>query len=328
MRGTRAASAVVATLLVLGAPAGCTRDRPPLDRLVIAAGQPGEVYHALGQALADTAADRWSVEVEVLRTAASADNLRLVGEGRADLGLATVDLAAMAMQGDAPFLALPIVTVARLYEDHLQIVVRADSGLRQVGDLAGLRVSTGLPGSGTEVVAARVLEAHGHGLRDVVQRRLSPADSAAAMRSGALDAFFVTGGMPTPVVQDLAAHVPIRILPAVPDDPDELQARYGEYYLIRSVTAGTYGIEQDVRTLGVPSVVVVRRDLPDEVAYRLTELLFTAKDQLVAAHPEARRLDRRSALATFPIPLHPGAARYYRDAKPMAHGPGGSAARE
>jgi len=117
----------------------------------------------------------------------------------------------------------------------------------------------------------------------------------------------------------MAALGPVRLLP-IPDEVGELQAQFGEYYLVRSITRGTYGLAEEVATLGIPTVLVVRRDLPDRAAYRLTELLLAAKQRLVAAHEEARRLDRRSALATFPVTLHPGAARYDRDAKVLARG--------
>lgn len=316
-----AAGAALVALAMLGTGVACSSGESPPDRLVIAAGQPGDVYHALGEALKDAAEDRWSTRVEVLTTAASQQNLTMVGEGQADLGFATVDLATMAVQGDAPFPALPLVTLARLYEDYLQIVVRADSQIQQVSDLSGLNVAIGPSGSGMDVVVNRVLEVNGHDIWDINPLRMTAAESAEALRTGRIDAFFVTGGLPTPAVSKLAGQVRIRLIPAVPDDPDELQERYGDYYLIRPVPANTYRIEEEVATLGIPTVVVVRRDLSDEDAYQLTELLFAAKERLVAAHGEARRLDRRSAPATFPIPLHPGAGDYYHDAKPLAADP-------
>jgi TRAP transporter TAXI family solute receptor len=119
-----------------------------------------------------------------------------------------------------------------------------------------------------------------------------------------------------PVVATLARSVPLRLL-SIGAEVQALQDRFGEYYLARSVPAGTYGIDAEVATLGVRTVLVVRRDLPERTAYRLTGLLFAARRELVAAHAEARRLDARSALATYPVPTHPGASRYYRESKPM-----------
>jgi uncharacterized protein len=316
----RIRAALVAVAVVLAtATAGCDGEPDAgLDRLVIATGAQGDVYALLGQALADAAKERLSTDARVLNTAGSVANLRMVADGRADIAFATVDTVKLAVDGDVPFTGtLPLVTLARLYDDYLQIVLRADSPVHQTSDLAGLKVSIGAPDSGTEVVVSRVLEAAGHELRDIDARRLPPARAVAALRSGDISAFFVTGGLPTPAVARLAEQGPIRLLP-IPDEVGELQAQFGEYYLARSVTRGTYGLAEEVDTLGIPSVLVVRRDMPDPIAYQLTELLFAAKQRMVVAHEEARRLDRRSALATFPVALHPGAARYYRDSKVMA----------
>jgi uncharacterized protein len=315
----RAALVTVAAVLVAAGAAGCHGDPDAgLNHLVIATGEQGDVDALLGQALARAAKDRLSSDARVLTTAGSLDNLRMVAEGRADVGFATVDTVKLALDGDAPFTsALPLVTLARLYDDYLHIVLPADSRVGQVSDLAGLRVSIGAPGSGTDVVVSRVLEAAGHDLPDLQARRLSPAQSAQALRAGDISAFFVTGGLPTPAVARLAEQKPIRLL-AIPDEVGKLQAQFGEYYLARSITRGTYGMPGEVATLGIPNVLVVRRDLPDRAAYQLTKLLFAAKQQLVDAHEEGRRLDRRSALATFPVTLHPGAARYYRDSKVLA----------
>jgi uncharacterized protein len=315
----RSVLVAIALLLTASAAAGC--DGGPdsgLDHLVIATGEQGDVYSLLGQALAGAARDRLAVDAQVLNTAGSLENLRMVADGRADVGFATVDLVKLAVDGDAPFAgALPLVTLARLYDDYLQIVLRADSGIAQISDLTNLAVSIGAVNSGTDVVVSRVLEAGGHDLPDIDARRLSPARSAEALRSGDISAFFVTGGLPTPAVARLAEQGPIRLL-SIPGEVGELQAQFGEYYLVRSVTRGTYGLTDEIATLGIPTVLVVRRDMPDEIAYQLTKLLFAAKQRLVDAHEEARRLDRRSALATFPVTLHPGAVRYYRDAKVMA----------
>lgn len=316
---TRAAAGVVAILAVgLIVPGCAASEEPPVHRLVIATGGRGGVYYTLGQALAGAARERWSASVEVRVTAASVENLRLVAEGQADLGFATVDSAALAMDGDEPFhRAMSLVAIAGLYDDYLQIVVPAGANIRSVADLRGRRVSTGSAGSGTEIVAARILSTAAIDPdRDIKRLRLSVSASADALRTGEIEAFFFTGGLPTPAVAELAKQVPIRLL-SVPEEVITLQHRYGEFYVARSIPASVYGLDAEVATLGIPNVLVVRGTMPDHLAYALTSLLFEAKPQLVAAHEEARRLDQRSALATFPIQLHSGAARYYRESKPM-----------
>jgi TRAP transporter TAXI family solute receptor len=317
--GGWARAGTVAILLAGCAVVACGSDRsPPPDRFVIATGPAGSVDDSLGHALAKVAKRKWGVDARVATTAASVENLRLVAKGSADVAFATVDASVAAMQGDAPFdSALPIVALAGLYDDYLHVVVRADSRIEQVGDLNGLVVSTGPLGAGTGIVVARVLEAAGLGIDRIDRRNLSTADAAEALRSGAIDAFFVTGGLPTPDVATLATRLPIRLL-SLADELDEVQQRYGELYLARSMPTGTYGLDHEVRTLGIRNVIVVRGDMPEATAHWATELLFAAKAEMVLAHREARRLDRRSAVATSPLPLHPGAQRYYLESKPMA----------
>jgi len=303
--------------------AGAVGDPTPfrLPRLVIATGGTGGVYYRLGQALAAAARDRWSTDASVLATAASIANLRLVAVGAADVGFTAVDSAALAWHGQEPFTEpLPLAALAGLYDDYLQVVTLAKGPIQALGDLPGRRVSTGAAGSGTEIVAARVLRAAGMSVdHDIARYRMAAAESAEALRARAIDAFFFTGGLPTPAVARLAGQVPIRVL-SVGEVADQLQALHGEVYVRRSLPARTYGLPDEVDTVAIPNVLVVRRDMPPATATALTALLFDSRARLDAAHTEASRLNRRSALATFPIPMHPGAARYYRDAKPLIPG--------
>ncbi|GAA2082110.1 TAXI family TRAP transporter solute-binding subunit [Actinomadura alba] len=318
MRGSRAI-ALAAALLLVGALTACESSTSPPAHVVIASGGVGGVYHALGTAFAGAIRKSWSAETDVMTTAAAIENLRLVAGGQADVGFATVDSAALAIEGSGPFdESLPIVALAGLYDDYLQIVVRADGPLHEVGDLRGRRVSTGSVGSGTEVVANRVLKAAGIDIDTGISRhRLSAVYSAEALRSGQIDAFFFTGGLPTPAVDELARTFPIRLLP-VGELAADLYRRYGDVYLPRSIPVNLYGLAKEVTTVGIPNVLVVRRSMSDADARALTALLFASKPTLVAAHAEARRLDRRAALATFPVRLHPGAAAYYRESKVLA----------
>jgi uncharacterized protein len=314
--------AVLAALaLAVLAAGGCTApDPPPVNRLVIATGGQGGVYYTLGHAYAAAAGERWGVAVDVLTTAAAVENLQLIAAGKADVAFATADAAALAAFGQKPFAGpVPLVALAGLYDDYLQIVVRADSAVRAVADLRGARVSTGSANSGTEIVARRVLEAAGlDEAADIKRHRMSAAASADALHANRIDAFFFTGGLPTPAVAELARKTPIRILP-VAEEMATLQDRYGDFYLTRSIPASTYpGLDGEIATLGIANVLVARRDLPERAAFELTALLFEAKPRLAAAHAEGRRLDRRAALATYPVPLHPGAARYYRETKSLA----------
>lgn len=307
------AVAILATATFL---TGCGAQPAPPKRMTIATGGTGGVYYLLGSALATGMRDRWHADAKVKSTAASIENINLLDRSEADLGFATVDSAALAMAGNAPFThPIGIAALAGLYEDYLQIVVRSESPVHDVADLRGYRVSTGSPSSGTEVVAGRVLTAAE--LRadvDIERSRLSVADSAEALRKGTIDAFFFTGGLPTPAVANLAKTTKIRLL-SIEKYTTVLQDRYGDVYATRSIPSHMYDLGTEVATIGIANVLLVRSDMSIETAYQLTALLFDLREDLIAAHPEARRLTHSSALSTLPVALHPGAAQYYRDRK-------------
>jgi uncharacterized protein len=315
---SRLAAALVGLVLAL---AGCHAGEPAEpERLVIAAGDPQNVYRLLGDALAEAARQGWSAQVEVLDSNGSEQNLELVASGQADVGFANLDSATSAVSGELPSgHALPLYALARLYDDYLQVVTLAEGDINELGDLQDRRVATGAPGSGTASAANRVLDVAE--VQVEVAEDLTLDEAAEALVGGRIDAFFVAGGVPTPVIGNLVeSGTKVRLLPTS-HLIDDLRDRFGDRYQTQTIPAGAYeGIESGVGTVSVPNLLVARQDLPDDVAYRLTQLLFAAKDELVAAHPEALRLDHRSALATLPIELHPGAARYYREAKPYWSG--------
>jgi len=314
----RAAAGIAAGLPGLSL-SGCGKAvEEPSGPLRIATGNTGGVYYEYGQGLVTAVRrdlPRMSPELKV--TGASVENLRLLASGDAEVGFTLADSAAAAVRGEAPFSAtLPVVALARLYENYLHVVVRDDGPIRELAGLAGRRVSLGAPGSGTELTAVRLLDAIGID----AQRGLSPAQlgvevSAQRLRSGELDAFFFSGGLPVTAISDLAATVRIRLLD-VGGQVAALRLAHGEFYAERTIPVSAYPwLTGAVSTVGVPNYLVVSPTMGEELAYRLTRLLFTHRDILEAAHPEARRLDRGTAIATYPLELHPGAARYYRDAK-------------
>jgi uncharacterized protein len=311
-----AATAVTAALLGCCA-AGCADGPPPRGPLRIATGGRGGVYYAYGEGLARVVRDHWGpAEVRVLATAASVENIRLVARGQADLAFTLADAAALGVEGRPPFPApQPVQALARLYDNYVHLVVRADGPVRGLLDLRGRVVSTGAAQSGTELVAARLLGLAGIDPdRDITRHRLGVDESASALRGGRIDAFFWSGGLPTAAIAALARGAPIRLVDLAGHVGD-LRERHGEFYTERTIPASAYGLDRAVSTIGVPNYLVVGAAMEEPVAHELTRLLFANAETLAAAHPEALRLNRRAAIGTWPVPLHPGAARYYREAK-------------
>lgn len=318
-RGAAALLAACAVLLVgAGGCSGAPALQEPPESLVIAAGEPSGVYLRYGEGLAAALSQELpATEVRAAATSGSVDNIERLAEGRAQVAFALADTAAEAVAGTGPFAGEPVRlrALARLYTNSVHVVVPAGSPAERVADLDGQRVSVGAVGSGTELTATRLLAVAG--ARPRVEEHLGVQESAAALADGRLDAFFWSGGLPTRGISDLVQSTDVRLL-ATDDLLAAMRADHGEHVVEQTIPTSVYGTVGDVSTLGVPNLLLVREDMPDELAQAVTAGLFASRDVLVAAHPEARRLDQRSAITTTPVELHPGAAAYYRSAKPGA----------
>jgi TRAP transporter TAXI family solute receptor len=294
--------------------AGCHHEPSyPAGSLRIATGGQGGVYFVYGQGIAQAASlDLPAVTATVLVTGASVDNLRMIADGTAELAFCLADSAAAAVAGATPFTAaLPIAALARLYENYLHVVVPMAGPAQRLADLGRGRVSVGAAGSGTELIANRLLAVAGLGVDAV---HLGVDESARELSAGRLDAFFFSGGLPTAAIDALAKTRSIRLL-GVAELVPMLRNVYGEFYSERTIPASAYDLAEPVSTVGVANYLAVRASFDEELAYRLTRMLFERRELLASAHPEARRLDRASAISTYPVPLHPGAVRYYREVK-------------
>ncbi|MGW0431448.1 TAXI family TRAP transporter solute-binding subunit [Micromonospora sp. NPDC003197] len=289
--------------------AGCRPTEPtPID-IRIATGSPTAVYYAFGQSLA-TILNRElpNVRASVLVTAASAQNVTMVANGTAELGFTQADVLPITPTG-----GYQVSSMARVYDDLLHLVTRADSPIHQLTDIRDRRVSVGASGSGTEVTANRLLAVAG--LTGVIRtEKLGLDASVAALRAGQIDAFFFSGGLPVNAIHELAADTPIRLVD-LNTYIEPLRNAYREVYVARDVPRSVYGLDP-VTTIANPNFLVVGPTLPENLVYELTRLLMQRRDELAAAHPAAARLSPLSAIATEPLPMHPGAARYYRSNKP------------
>lgn len=263
---------VLMLMTALAGVGGCRDERAEPVRIRIATGSPTAVYHAFGQSLAAVLnRELPGVRASVVVTAASAQNVRLVGSGEAELGFTQADLR-------------------------------------------GRRVSVGAEGSGTEVTATRLLDVARLGGDEVRQEHLGLDDSVTALRAGRIDAFFFSGGLPVRAVEELAATTAVRIVD-LGEWTEPLRRGYGQVYVTRDVPRSVYGVPP-VSTVANPNYLIVRADLPEALVREVTRLLMERRAELAAAHPAAGRMSPRSAIATTPLPLHPGAADWYRASKP------------
>lgn len=283
-------------------------------RLSIATGGTGGVYFPLGGGLADLITenlDGYSATAE--ETNASVDNMNLIGSGESDIAFVLGDTASDAVAGTGQFEggAIDACAIGILYTNFTQLVASADSGITSVADLEGKRVSVGEAGSGTEVIALRVLEAAGIDPDTGIERaQLGIAETVGALGDGTLDAGFWSGGLPTGALVEYASSGDMVIVPTAEYAAD-LQ-EIGAYYLESEIPANTYeGQDESVAVIGVPNVLVVNTSMDEGLQEQLTALLFEHKDELVAVHPAANELDQETAGNVEFMDVCPGAQAFY-----------------
>jgi TRAP transporter TAXI family solute receptor len=310
-------SAVASVLLL--ASVACAGDRTGAQFISIATGGTGGVYYPYGGGLAKVLNENLpNVRASAEVTAASVDNLKLIRDGKADIAFSLADTVADAVQGRGAFEGSPVpaASLAVLYSNYTHVVTLAQKGFTSIADLRGRTVSTGSPGSGTEVIAFRVLRAAGlNPDADITRQGLSASESAGALKDGKIDAFFWSGGLPTAAIQDLAHSqgISLRLLPTA-DLVTALRAEHGDLYFPLEIPAGAYrGIAAPVQVIGVANVLVVNSSMPEALAYDITRVMFEKQPELAAIHPEARNLSLQTAVKGSPAPFHPGALRYFRE---------------
>jgi hypothetical protein len=288
-------------------------------RLSIATGGTGGVYYPLGGGMANVLSKYIPyLEATAEVTTASVDNCLLVGKGKAELALIMADTGWDAYMGKAQFKEkIPLRTLTVLYPNNMHVVTAEGKGIEKVSDLKGKRVSTGAPGSGTEVMALRVIEAFGlDPNKDMTRDKLSVSESAGALKDGKIDAFFWVGGLPTAAVTDLGATpgVKMKLLNSA-DAVPKMREKYGPLYVKGIIPAKTYpGQNVDVPIAVVWNLLICNENMKENVAYDIVKTLFDHKPELVASHSDAKYLSLEpQAAGGSPIPFHPGAIRYFTE---------------
>jgi TRAP transporter TAXI family solute receptor len=288
-------------------------------QLTIATGGTGGVYYPLGGGLGNIIGKElpgYTATAEV--TGGSVDNLKLIGSGRSNIAFSQVDAAWDAINGKGKFPSkLSIQALAVLYPNHMHVVTVDGTGITKVGDLKGKRVSTGSPGSATEVFAFRVLEAAGiDPEKDLTKERLGVAESVNAIKDKKIDAFFWVGGLPTAAVTDLAATPNTKIkLIDFADLASKMNAKYGPLYAEATIPKTTYsGMDADNHNITVWNILAVNASMPEDLAYNLTKIALETREDLAKVHKEALNIKPElQSLKRSGIPFHPGALKYFKE---------------
>ncbi|HID15410.1 MAG TPA: TAXI family TRAP transporter solute-binding subunit, partial [Candidatus Atribacteria bacterium] len=278
---------------------------------------PGSVYFALGSMLAKVLNKKGSlVSARGVTSGASVANCRAIGKGEAQAAIAQNDVTFYAWNGIAQFDGKPVKDlrgIGTLYPEPVQLVVKANSDIKTLQDLAGKKVVVGAAGSGTAQTAEKLLKAAG--VWDKIDRIYQTfSEAAQSLILGQIDANFTVIAYPAPAVNQIAVRVPVRLIP-VPDDViDKLHKEGYPFYVKVVIPKGTYnGMDEDVQTIAVKSTLIVDKDVSDDVAYEIAKVLFENIDELAKAHQVAKQIDIKGAFEGLMVPLHPGAIKYYEE---------------
>jgi TRAP transporter TAXI family solute receptor len=290
------------------------------ENISIATGGTGGVYYPIGGGIAAVLSKKVpGMEATAEVTGGSVDNLKLIDGDASYIGLTMSDAAQDAYRGEDKFKGrkVPLRTLMILYPNRMHVVSVEGKGINTMTDLKGKRISTGAPGSATEVMAFRMLEAAGIDKdKDVKRERLSVAESVNAIKDNKIDAFFWVGGLPTAAVTDLA-NTPGTTIKMI-DNADLVPAmnkKYGNLYVQDTIAKSVYrGMDKDNRQATVMNILVANEKMSDQTAYDIVKTIFTSRDELIAVHKDTAdfKLENQKTAAT-PIPFHPGAVKYYKE---------------
>jgi TRAP transporter TAXI family solute receptor len=307
---------VFGVFLAIGA---ATAAGQQLKQLSIATGGTGGVYYPLGGGFGSLLSKELpGVTATAEVTGGSVDNLKLIASGRSDVAFSQVDAAWDAINGQDKFpTKLPIRALVVMYPNHMHVVTVEGSGISKIEDLKGRRVSTGSPGSATEVFAFRVIEAAGLDKdKDMTRERLGVAESVNAIKDKKIDAFFWVGGLPTAAVTDLAAtpNVTIKVLD-IAHLVEKMNAKYGRLYTAATIPKATYtGMDKDAQNITVWNIMAVNSSFDEKLAYELTKTMLEKREDLAKVHKEALNIKFESQSSKKAgIPWHPGALRYFKE---------------
>jgi uncharacterized protein len=290
------------------------------QNISVATGGTGGVYYPMGGGIAAVLSKYVpGMQATAEVTGGSVDNLKLINSGKPYVGFSMSDAAQDAYKGEDKFKSgkVPLRTLAVLYPNRMHVVTVEGRGINSFADLKGKRVSTGSPGSATEVMAFRLIEAAGMDKdKDLKRERLGAAESVNAIKDGKIDAFFWVGGLPTAAVSDLASTPGTKV--KMVDHANLVAAmnkKYGNLYVEDVIPKSVYkGMDADNHQATVQNILVANESMDEKTAYNIVKAIFDHKADIVAVHKEAEniKLENQKKDAT-PVPWHPGAVKYFAE---------------
>lgn len=303
--------AVALSAIVLSAPAAHAQ-----KFINVLTGGTSGVYYPLGVAIGKIYSDKIpDVKTQVQATKASVENLNLLEQGRGEIAFTLGDSLKAAWEGDeeAGFKKklTKLRTIGAIYPNYIQIVATADSGIKTLSDLKGKTLSVGAPKSGTELNSRAILKAAGMDYKDLGKVEYLPfAESVDLMKNRQLMATLQSAGLGVASLKDLSNSSDINVVSV----PKEVVDKIGPPFISAIIPANTYkGQDKDVPTAAVVNYLVTSSAVSDDLAYQMTKLVYDSLPDLVAAHSAARGIKLENAALGSPVPMHPGAIRYFKE---------------
>jgi uncharacterized protein len=308
---TRLITTAVASAVVLAAPSAMAQ-----QFINVLTGGTSGVYYPLGVAIAKIYSDKIpNVKTQVQATKASVENLILLQQGRGEIAFTLGDSLKAAWDGDeeAGFKNKldKLRTIGAIYPNYIQIVATADSGIKTLADIKGKSLSVGAPKSGTELNSRAILAAAGMSYKDMRKVEYLPfAESVDLMKNRQLNATLQSAGLGVASLKDLSTSTEISVVSV----PKEIVDKIGPPFVSVTIPANTYnGQDKDVPTAAVVNYLVTSSAVTDDVAYQMTKLVFDSLPELANAHAAGKEIKLETAASGSPVPLHPGAIRYYKE---------------
>ncbi|MGY4304123.1 TRAP transporter TAXI family solute receptor [Bradyrhizobium sp. USDA 4369] len=302
---------IVAAASLLAAPAAQAQ-----SFINVLTGGTSGVYYPLGVAIGKIYGDKIpNVKTQVQATKASVENLILLQQGRGELAFALGDSLKSAWNGEeeAGFKTKldKLRTLGAIYPNYIQIVATAESGIKTLADLKGKSLSVGAPKSGTELNSRAILAAAGMSYKDLGKVEYLPfAESVDLMKNRQLGATLQSAGLGVASLKDLSTSSPITVVSV----PKEVVDKIGAPFVAATIPANTYtGQDKDVPTAAVINYLVTSSAVSDDLAYQMTKLIFDSLPELANAHAAGKEIKLETAAQDSPVPLHPGAIRYYKE---------------
>ncbi|MBD1383248.1 TAXI family TRAP transporter solute-binding subunit [Metabacillus arenae] len=285
--------------------------------LTILTGGTSGIYFQIGNAIAKIYGEKLDAQASVQTTGASAENTVKISQKKAELGFAMADIVADAYSGEGNFAKAGALSnvraVASLYPNYMQIVAPKSVKVHTLQDLKGKDIAIGEMGSGTEIMAKRILDAVGITYDEINADFLSFSESIESIKNGTTDVAFLSSGYPNLDIMELAITDEVEIIPVPKELIEELKKKYPTFD-IGTIPANTYnGVKEDRETVMVNSLLITNKDMPEEEVYELTKTLFDNLEDLRNAHSSAKKIELEKATQKLPLPLHRGAEKYYKE---------------